>query len=138
MKKYILILALILTSVINVTAAWTISSVSRNNLSCSSPEFATYTYTVTYNVTPSSTVGISDNENNQEVELTLYPNPTTDIINIKSNEEINQIDVYSLGGMLVVSNTKETSINVSNLASGYYITHIHTNNTIVTKKFLKQ
>lgn len=88
---------------------------------------------------PVNLTSINDIKNieNIETQLTLYPNPTTDVINFNSNSEISKISVFSLDGQLMASNAKETSINVSNLSHGYYIVHIELDNTIVTKKFLK-
>jgi len=71
-------------------------------------------------------------------EFTVYPNPTSGILNINLDEEIEKIDIYSLLGRKV-----ETSINtqmdISNLANGIYLLSIETKNgKIGTKRIVKK
>lgn len=83
----------------------------------------------------SSTANVSDFD---KESITIYPNPTQDIINIKSsNLDIDKIEIYNLLGkkILVKSNT---SINISTLPTGIYFVKItSTNNTLITKKIIK-
>ncbi|MDL2238594.1 T9SS type A sorting domain-containing protein [Bacteroidales bacterium OttesenSCG-928-K22] len=70
--------------------------------------------------------------------FTIYPNPATDYINIKLNEESlsNQyVEIYNItGNLLIKQNLSNTQINISKLARGIYI--INVNNTI--QKFVKE
>jgi len=53
--------------------------------------------------------------------VTVYPNPTDDIINFKSEEAIGQLNVYTLQGKLVLQVANPgSSVNVSELSSGIY------------------
>ena len=64
--------------------------------------------------------GINEIENNS---LLVYPNPVSDFVNIQSDKEIKTILVYDYSGKLVKlieANTFETSVNISNLAKGFY------------------
>ncbi len=72
-------------------------------------------------------------------EITLYPNPTDGKLNIKSNTEILNIDIYSLNGKLIYSNTNiGNSIDLSFLPKGLYLASIQdTNNTSIQKIHLK-
>lgn len=55
--------------------------------------------------------------------FSIYPNPTSSILNIKSNIKINKLTVYNLRGQKVLESNLET-INVSNLTSGIYMLQI--------------
>lgn len=54
---------------------------------------------------------LSDVEVEKLVNITIYPNPFSDMISIKSGEQIQNIEVYDAGGRLV-SQLKATSNNV--------------------------
>lgn len=71
-------------------------------------------------------------------ELKLYPNPTSSIINIKTEKEIKSIEIYSvLGNKILTSN--QNSINVSNLQNGMYLINVNTiDGAIITKRFIKK
>lgn len=70
-------------------------------------------------------------------EIKIYPNPTTSILNIKTDEEISYIHVFNILGEKVISTT-EKSINVSKLNNGLYILTVKTvSGQIQTKKIIK-
>ena len=64
-------------------------------------------------------------ENNNLIsEVRLYPNPVSDILNIKGISHINSVFIYDLTGKLVFSqyiNDHEGFINISKLSSGTYL-----------------
>jgi hypothetical protein len=76
------------------------------------------------------------NQNN--LQVSLYPNPATDMLNIEMANEINSIEIYNIQGQKVrTANQKQ--INISELASGLYMIRIQSNdNAIATKKFVKK
>ncbi len=78
--------------------------------------------------------------NNQS--LSIYPNPATDILNLKYNENlsIQKIIIYDSQGRQVLYNTKNLSqINVGNLKSGIYFISIENNKKETLKrKFVKR
>lgn len=61
---------------------------------------------------------------NQELRFTLFPNPSKDIVQIKSDFTISQIDLYNILGQLEVSLKDQNVVDVSSLASGLYILKI--------------
>ena len=70
----------------------------------------------------SSTLSTSDFELNTS-EISLYPNPTTATLNIKTETEINKISIYSiLGKEVLKSNSK--AMDVSGLSNGVYLVKI--------------
>lgn len=57
-------------------------------------------------------------------QFTAYPNPTTDILNIESAEQIGTITMYNLLGQQVLSteaNSSHTQLDMSSLQQGVYI-----------------
>lgn len=69
-----------------------------------------------------------DGNKSQEVNFRVYPNPTSQIINIESyKEDIQSIKIYNLRGAEVLKyiNTDNNSMNISQLSSGIYILKIN-------------
>ena len=86
-------------------------------------------------VTQSTTLGTN---NNALSIITLYPNPTSDFLNIKSSQKISKIEIYDMSGKLVRSEKlKDEKVNVQSLLNGNYLLKIQTENGVVTSKFIK-
>jgi hypothetical protein len=75
--------------------------------------------------------------NETNLNVGLYPNPGSDVLNISTNENVISITISSLDGKAVVLTTG-TILNTSNLKSGSYIIKIETENGIVFKTWLKK
>ncbi|WP_121665913.1 BspA family leucine-rich repeat surface protein [Mesonia aquimarina] len=76
-----------------------------------------------------------------ESSISLYPNPTQNILNIetKNKAEIKKLKLFNLNGIqieTVVNNKKQ--LNVENLSNGIYFIKITTNQGTVTKRFVKK
>ncbi len=75
-------------------------------------------------------IDLSDN-------ISLYPNPTNGVVNIKSNGieyKYNQVIVYDLNGKEMMKINNATSIDISTLSNGIYIFRISTDNGVAIKK----
>ncbi|WP_452230007.1 T9SS type A sorting domain-containing protein [Lacinutrix sp. MEBiC02404] len=71
-------------------------------------------------------------------EVSLYPNPTTTVLNIKMNSNLKRATIYSVLGAKILETTSK-NIPVSNLQNGMYLIKIEADNgSISTKKFLKK
>lgn len=72
--------------------------------------------------------------------FTLYPNPTTDVLNITSKNGLNasEIRITDLSGKVVKVQRDALTINVSNLAAGTYLIDITTNQGKASSKFIKK
>jgi hypothetical protein len=77
----------------------------------------------------SNTTNISE-KNTGPVNLKLYPNPSKDILNIiiSGNDDIFKLSIINMQGQEVYteksvnfSNTKNKSIDISNLPTGIYV-----------------
>ena len=80
----------------------------------------------------------SQNFNQNNLQVALYPNPTSNILNIEMTNELKSVEIYNIQGQKVkTSNQKQ--INVADLAAGMYMIKIQDiENSIATKKFVKQ
>lgn len=72
--------------------------------------------------------------------FTLYPNPTTDVLNISSKNGLNasEIRITDLSGKVVKVQKDASTVNVSDLATGTYLIDITTNEGKASSKFIKK
>ncbi len=69
-----------------------------------------------------STLGTSVAE--KVVKTQIYPNPTKDILYIKSVQNVMDIEIYDVSGRKVMTtkpNRKDSQVNLQKLGSGVYI-----------------
>ena len=52
--------------------------------------------------------------------IKVYPNPTTGILNVKSDVTIKSLELYNSLGQLVLSKTDVDFINISSVSEGVY------------------
>ena len=76
------------------------------------------------------------------VELTVFPNPTTDKVNfaLQTNETIKDIKIFNQNGQLIqqISNPKETQIDFTNKTFGLYFIRIETETNYYLGKVIKK
>jgi CubicO group peptidase (beta-lactamase class C family) len=86
-----------------------------------------------------ATTGI-DNQDNQNSFVQLFPNPGNEILNLKSDKQISEVEVFNMQGQIVKSlNTqnKEVSVIISELQNGlYFVKAILENGKIWTEKLI--
>lgn len=108
------------------TVNFVITDTSNNDVACS----------VTIEVM--EILSVADNEFLNGI--TIYPNPTTNILNITSKSEpITAITLYDISGKAVFQQDNfseaQKTIDISNVANGMYFLHI---NNRITQKIVKQ
>jgi hypothetical protein len=74
-------------------------------------------------------------------QIKLYPNPADNVIHISvSTGQIQKVTIYSLTGQLVLQQTinslKETSLNISHILPGIYLTEVYTDTGTYHKKIM--
>lgn len=70
-------------------------------------------------------------------EILIYPNPTTDIINIAAKNDI-KIDVINLLGEIIITIENQDQIDLSQYSNGLYILDITYNNIKIQHKIIKK
>jgi hypothetical protein len=74
--------------------------------------------------------------------FTIYPNPTSDVLNIKLRKDINENDIqgvsiYDLKGSLVIKTSDfKSTIDIKNLSKGSYVVKIGFLNYLISKKIM--
>jgi hypothetical protein len=80
-------------------------------------------------------------ENNQLLNVTMYPNPTSSRLNISAASTIKNAQIFNVLGKKVMSldiNKNSESIDVSKLASGIYLIKYTIDSAVGTAKFIKE
>jgi hypothetical protein len=72
----------------------------------------------------------------QPIQITIYPNPTSDNIQINSEFPIENIKLFSMNGQLLKT-TNNSFLNISELSSGSYLVQVTTSKGIVCKRVTK-
>ena len=85
-----------------------------------------------------STLGLSETEDKST--LSIYPNPTTDYLNIKSDLKIKEIQISDINGRIINNlDFQDHKINLTSLQIGIYFAKItDENGKITTKKIIKK
>ncbi|WP_300672995.1 GEVED domain-containing protein [Soonwooa sp.] len=79
--------------------------------------------------------------NNKTKAMILYPNPVKDIINLKTDEKIESVDIFSIDGKKLMNKARvntNNQLNVHNLPQGVYIIQVKTETKTEAIKFTKQ
>lgn len=76
-------------------------------------------------------VGIGDVDNET---LSVYPNPTTAVVNVNSSEPVKSISVFNMMGQQVMRADSATSIDMRGLINGTYVVRVElANGTVSTR-----
>ncbi|MGY8934410.1 MAG: T9SS type A sorting domain-containing protein, partial [Flavobacteriales bacterium] len=89
-------------------------------------------------VVTNSTLGVNDFN---AINVSVYPNPTINNINIQSDEQITNIVVYNTLGQMVMNAAPDAtnfSMETANLDAGIYFAKLSTEKGSKTVKFIKQ
>ncbi len=76
------------------------------------------------------------------LSITISPNPTSDILTIQGNDQIEKVELYNLQGQLMLQqkySSNDIELSVAELTNGLYMVNVHLlNGNTLVKKFLKQ
>jgi len=73
--------------------------------------------------------------------ISLYPNPAVNTVNLSSVNVINRVEIYTLQGTLVQSftpNSNQPVLDVERLSSGMYLVSVYCGNNKVTKRMIRK
>ena len=86
-------------------------------------------------------IDISSVSENVQQTMSIYPNPVSGKLFIEAGDAISLVEVYNLTGTMLLNqecNSEKVEIEVSELQSGIYFIKMMTNNTIETRRFVKE
>lgn len=77
---------------------------------------------------------------NLKQEITVYPNPATDVLHFKNHDQIKSITIYDATGKEVktVSNITGASLDISDLTTGVYLIKLNTKTGYSVRKIVKK
>ncbi|NMR32898.1 T9SS type A sorting domain-containing protein [Chryseobacterium aquaticum] len=70
--------------------------------------------------------------------IKLYPNPTSDILNIRTDTKINSVSVVDMTGRKINVKSEGTQVDVRELPAGNYLINVETKDGVSTEKFIKK
>lgn len=78
------------------------------------------------------------NNNTLNPYITIYPNPTFGILNIKTEIDIHLCQIFTFDGKLILQTHRTEDIDLSNMTSGIYKMKFITSTGNISKTFIKQ
>ncbi len=81
------------------------------------------------------------NQDFNNTNLTHYPNPVKNILNLSYNQEISNLEVYNMLGQKVsatIIKANDAHIDMSNLSKGAYMVRVTSNDQVKTIKVIKE
>ncbi len=92
------------------------------------------TATCSFDLTVDETLSVDDQS---VINVSMYPNPVTDILMIDTATAIEKVEVYALSGQKVLSTTS-SQVEMSTLSTGVYFVHITTGQGSSYKRVIKK
>ena len=74
----------------------------------------------------------------KDAGFAIYPNPTSDFIQIKTKSKILEVYIYDASGIRTDANLADGKVDVRKLTSGVYMLGVKTDQGIITQKFIKK
>jgi hypothetical protein len=71
-------------------------------------------------------------------KILIYPNPTTEFVNIKSSKKIKNIEIFDISGRKMSVKLEGDKVDVRGLSAGSYLLNIETEGRNITEKFIKK
>ena len=97
-------------------------------------------YGFTYDLLMAIAVNTAVGEEEMSIStFRVFPNPSSDFINIQSEYPIDRVEILDLKGVVVLaSNVNPETIDVSSLRSGLYLIKVYQGETTRLQRFVKQ
>lgn len=77
---------------------------------------------------------VSTEEDFSDVNLAVFPNPSTDFFNIKTDVQFTEVKIYDLSGKEIATFDNSKRINVSEVTAGKYILKVINNENVIGYK----
>ncbi len=83
---------------------------------------------------------LSNNDFEIDNSVSIFPNPTTDMLNVKADSSIHSLEIYDIQGRIVLTkliDQREVLINISHFKVGTYFLKINTEIGVRLQKIIK-
>lgn len=103
--------------------------------------FFDYNFPILTNDANTTFQDLSIDEHLMDNSITIYPNPSRDVVNIEASSVINSVQVYDIQGRLLMTHLAtdlKTSIDIADKADGVYFFKINSNKGIKVEKIIKK
>lgn len=102
--------------------------------------FFDYNFPITTNTATTNFANLAT-QNAEKVKVSVYPNPAKNVVNIKSENQINSVTVFDIQGRQVqtkIVGATETVLDINALQQGNYLLKINTDKGVVSEKIIKE
>ena len=103
--------------------------------------FFDYNFPILTNDANTTFQDLSIDEHLIDNSITIYPNPSRDVVNVEASSAIKSVQVYDIQGRLLMThlaNDVKTTIDISNQANGVYFFKINSDKGIKVEKIIKK
>jgi len=95
-----------------------------------------------YNTTPNAAINagqttLAIEEYSNSMNVSYYPNPSRDVISIKTDQTIEEAHIIDILGKTTAIDVSNNKINISTVPSGVYFLHVRAKNNTAIKKIIK-
>ena len=73
-----------------------------------------------------------------KAKASIYPNPTTDYLNLRSASKVSGIEIYDMSGKKINADLVDGKVDVQNLVKGSYVIKITDASGTTSQKFIKE
>jgi hypothetical protein len=74
----------------------------------------------------------------KKAHITAYPNPTSGIVNLKTDLDIKSIEIYDFSGKKIISSSEQNSIDLSGLSNGLYLLKAEGGDSVYNEFIIKK
>ena len=74
----------------------------------------------------------------KKLQLSIYPNPTADILNIKTQDKLVEVSIFDISGRQINVKINNGQVDVNALQKGNYILKVVTEKAVYQEKFIKK
>lgn len=72
-------------------------------------------------------------------EISIYPNPAVDVLNVVVDAEVSNVTIYNIAGNVVLNEANpSTQINIADLSAGAYVVEVSTINGVSRTQIMKK
>jgi len=107
------------------------------NISSEPPEFSIDSPLIESNKPVWGTCPTASVDNQNQLDISIYPNPTSDIVYIDGNYTKLKVVVYDILGKQVMNKSTTNTIDISHLEKGVYILQLSDGVKLSTIKIIK-